>query len=137
MKLISTVSADNFIKCSVCIEATYAKKPFQSITSRQTTLLELVHSDLADLKNTASKGAKRYYITFVDDFSRYTEVHLLRSKNEAEEIFLKYKVEVENQLERKIKRFRTGRSEEYETTSLIAFCEKNGIIHEVNVPRTP
>jgi len=60
-------------------------------------LLELVHSDVADFKNTASKGGKRYHNIFVDDRSRYTKVYLLRSKNEAEEIFLKYKVEVANQ----------------------------------------
>jgi len=54
MKLISAVNVENFTKCYVCIEAKYAKKPFKSVTSRQTTFLELVHSDLADLKNIAS-----------------------------------------------------------------------------------
>ena len=96
MKLISAMNVKNFTKCSVCIEVEYAKKPFKSVTSKQTTLLELVHLDLVDCKNTTSKGGKRYYITFVDDCSRYTKVHLLRSKNEVEKIFLKYKAEVEN-----------------------------------------
>ena len=102
MKLISAVNVDDVSKCSMCVEAKYAKKSFKLVTSRQSTLLELVHSDLANFKNTASKGGKRYYITFVDDCSRYTKVYLLRSKNVAEEIFLKYKVEVENQFDRKI-----------------------------------
>jgi len=44
-----------------------------------------VHSDLADFKNTMSKGGKKWYITFVVDFSRYTKVYLLKSKNEAEQ----------------------------------------------------
>ena len=55
------------------------------------------HSDLADFKNTISKVGKKWYITFVDDFSRYIKVYLLKSKDEAEEMFLKYKAEVENQ----------------------------------------
>lgn len=80
MKLISVVLVDDFTKCSVCIEAKYAKKPFKLVTSRKTTLLELVHSDLADFKNIASKGGKRYYITLVDDCFRHTKVYLLRSK---------------------------------------------------------
>jgi len=62
-------------------------------------LLELVHSDLANFKNTMSKGGKKWYITFVDDFSKYTKVYLFKSKDEAEEIFLKYKAKVENQLD--------------------------------------
>lgn len=55
LKLIFGVNIDNVSKYSVCVEAKYAKKPFKSVTSRQTTLLELAHSDLADFKNTASK----------------------------------------------------------------------------------
>ena len=69
------------------------KKAFKPVTSKQIGLLELVHSDLADFKNTAGKGGKTYYITFVDDYSRYTKVYLLSLINEAEEMFL-YKVEV-------------------------------------------
>jgi len=56
LKLISVVNVDNISKCSVCVEAKYAKKPFKLVTSKQTTLLELVYLDLADFKNTASKG---------------------------------------------------------------------------------
>ena len=52
-------------------------------------------------------------------------------------MFLKCKIEVENQLDRKIKRLRTDRGGEYETNSLTTFCEKNGIIHEVSAPYTP
>jgi len=75
------------------------RKPFKLVTSRQTALLELVHSDLADFKNTASKRGKRYYITFVDDYSRYTKFYILRFKNEVKEMFLKYETEIENQLD--------------------------------------
>ena len=69
MKLIYVVYVDNFSKRSVCIEAKYTKKPLKSVTSRQIALSELVHFDLADFKNTATKGGKRYYITFIDDYS--------------------------------------------------------------------
>ena len=100
-------------------------------------MVELVCSYLFDFKNTASKGGKKYCITFVDGYSRYTKVYLLRSKSEADEMFLKYKVEVENQLDWKIKRLRTDRDGKYETNSMIAFCVKNGIIYEVSAPRTP
>ena len=42
-----------------------------------------------------SKDRKKWYVTFVDDCSRYTKVYLLKFKDEAEEMFLKYKAEVE------------------------------------------
>ena len=52
-------------------------------------------------------------------------------------MFLKNQVEVENQLDQKIKKLSTDRCGEYETNSLTAFCEKNGIVHEVSAPHTP
>ena len=97
MNLIPSISEKTILKCPICVEAKHFKKPFKSISKRQTELLELVHLDLADFKNSISRGGKRYYITFVDDFSRYTKVYLLRSIDEAETMFLKYKAEVENQ----------------------------------------
>ncbi|CAN1185666.1 Retrovirus-related Pol polyprotein from transposon TNT 1-94, partial [Linum perenne] len=111
-------------KCPVCVEAKFAKKPFHAVTKRVTDLLELIHSDLADFKEVESKGGKRYYVTFVDDFSRYTKVYLLRTKDEAEVKFLAYKAEVENQLDRKIKRLRSDRGGEYNSNFLREVCEK-------------
>ena len=111
MHLMDVVNDENCSKCSVYVEAKYAKKkPFKLAKTRSIELLELIHSYLVDFKNTISKGGKKYYINFVDDFSRYTKVYLLKSKNEVVEIFLKYKAEVENQLDKKIKRLRTDRS---------------------------
>ncbi|XP_075077010.1 uncharacterized protein LOC142163773 [Nicotiana tabacum] len=129
IELISAVNVDNFFKCPVCVEAKHTKKPFKNVISRKTDLLELVHSDLANFKNIVSKGRKKYYITFVGDFSGYAKVYLLKSKDEVESIFLKYKVEVENQLDRKIKRLRCDRGGKYSTNTLETFCE-NGIINE-------
>ncbi|KAL0407798.1 UNVERIFIED_CONTAM: Retrovirus-related Pol polyprotein from transposon TNT 1-94 [Sesamum radiatum] len=72
-----------------------------------------------------------------DSVKRYTKIYLLRNKDEATEMFLKYKCEVENQLDKKIKRLRTDRGGEYCTNFLKDFCEKNGIIHETSAPYTP
>ena len=128
------IKYDDFSKCHVCVEAKHVKKPFKSIIIRNTKLHELIHSDF---KNAVSKRGKKYYITFVDDFSRYSKVYLLKSKDEAESMFLKFKAEVENQLDRKIKRFKYDRGGEYSAKTLEDFCEENGIIHEVSAPYTP
>ncbi|KAL0290771.1 UNVERIFIED_CONTAM: Retrovirus-related Pol polyprotein from transposon TNT 1-94 [Sesamum angustifolium] len=74
------------------------------------------------------QGGKKYYISFVDDYSRYTKIYLLRSKEEASEMFLKYKAEVENQLDKTIKRLRSDRGGEYGTNFFKEFCENNGVL---------
>ncbi|KAL0312905.1 UNVERIFIED_CONTAM: Retrovirus-related Pol polyprotein from transposon TNT 1-94 [Sesamum radiatum] len=137
MNLINTFEASKCTKCSICVESKFVKKPLKPVTQRCTELLELIYSDLADLKNTLSKGGKKYYISLVDDYSRYTKIYLLRTKDEATEMFLKYKCEVENQLDKRIKRLRTDRGGEYNTNFLKEFCENNDIIHETNAPYTP
>ena len=91
-------------KCETCVEAKSTKKTCKYILNKEAEPLNLIHSDLGDLKQTMTKGVKRYYITFIDDYSRYTKVYLLRNKDEAGEKFLIYKNKVENQLNKKIKR---------------------------------
>ena len=43
-----------------------------------------------------TRGGKRFYVIFVDDHSRFTKLYLLRTKDEALEMFIKYKSEVDN-----------------------------------------
>jgi len=99
-------------RCDVCVESKITKKTCHSV-ERQTELLGLIHSDLADLKQTMSRGGKNYFVTFIDDFSRYTKVYLIKHKDEAFDMFLTYKAVVENQLNKKIKRIRLDRGGEY------------------------
>ena len=54
-------------------------------------------------------GGKKIYVTFIDDYSRFTRVYLFRNKDEAFDMFLSYKAEVETQLDRKIKKIRSDR----------------------------
>ena len=115
-------------KCQICVTSKLTEKTCSSVT-RETKLLELIHFDLGDLKQTMTRGGKKFYVTFIDDYSRFARIYLLRSKDEAFDMFLSYKAEVENQLDRKIKRIRSDRGGEY--IPLNDYCEKEGIIHEV------
>ena len=82
-----------------------------------------------------TRGDNKFYVTFIDDYSRFTRVYLLRNKDEAFDMFLSYKVEVEIQFDRKIKRIRSDIGGEY--IPLNYYCEKEGIIHEVTPPYSP
>jgi len=61
-------------KCNVCVESKITKKTCYYV-KRQTEHLGLIHTNLADLKQTMSRGGKNYFVTFIDDFSRYTKVY--------------------------------------------------------------
>jgi transposase InsO family protein len=84
-----------------------------------------------------TKGGKRYFITFIDDSTRFCYVYLLKSKDKALHYFKTDKAEVENQLERKIKRLRSDRGGEYFSGDFSEFYVERGIIHERTPPYSP
>ena len=77
------------------------------------------------------------YITLIDDATRFYYVYLLYTKDEALDYFKIYKVEVENQLERKIKRLRSDRGSEYFSNIFDEFYEELSTIHERTPPYSP
>ena len=79
-----------------------------------------------------STGGKNYFVTFINDYSRYIKVYWIKHKYEAFDVFLKYKVKVENQLNKKIKRIRSYRGGEYVLFN--EYCVRECIIHEVTPP---
>ena len=82
------------------------------------------------------RGGKKYFLTLIDDCTKYCYVYLLRSKDEALEMFQHFKNEVENQLGRKIKVIRSDRGGEYEAP-FGDFCSQHGIIHQTTTPYSP
>jgi transposase InsO family protein len=64
-------------------------------------------------------------------------VYLLKTKDEALNYSKAYKAEVENQLERKIKRLRSDRGGEYFSSEFSEFCIEHGIIYERTPPYSP
>jgi transposase InsO family protein len=77
-----------------------------------------------------TKGGNKYFMTLINDSTRYCYVYLLKSKDEALNFLKIYKAEAENQLDRKIKRLRSDCGGEYFSNEFDSFCAENGIIHE-------
>ena len=125
-----------FLKCELCVKSKMIKKSFKSV-DRSTNLLTLIHSDICELNGMLTRGENIFFITFIDDYSRYTYVYLLKHKDEAFAVFKNYKAEVENQLDKKIKILRSDRGGEYFPHEFNKFCEEHGIIHQCSAPRTP
>lgn len=75
--------------------------------------MDLVHSDVYSPNEVASLGGKRYLVTFIDDFSRYTVVYFLKEKSEVEEHLKIYVAMVKNKFGVKPKVIRSDRGGEY------------------------
>jgi hypothetical protein len=57
--------------CEICIQAKMTRKAFFKV-ERNTNLLELVHSNICELNGILTRRGNRYFITFNDDYSKYT-----------------------------------------------------------------
>ena len=90
---------DDNNKCKVCIQAKMTKKLFLKV-EKNSQLLEVVQSNISEINGMLTRDGKRYFITFIDDYSRFTYVYLLRTKDEAFGKFKEFKKMVENQKER-------------------------------------
>jgi hypothetical protein len=85
-------------KCHVCVESRQTRKPHKTVEARSLASLELIHSDLCEMNGVLTKGEKKYFMTLIDDSTRFCYIYLLKSKDEALHYFKIYKDEIENQL---------------------------------------
>ena len=133
---IPELSLNDFDKCEFCSQAKITKNPHKSV-ARETEKLDLIHSDLCEFDGVLTRNNHRYIMTFIDDYSGYTYIYLLKHKSEAFSMFRTYLAEIENQFGRKIKRFRSDRGTEYDNIDFNNFYAANGIIHETTAPYSP
>ncbi|KAL0453561.1 UNVERIFIED_CONTAM: hypothetical protein Slati_1334200 [Sesamum latifolium] len=100
------------------------KKPFVGQSAIANGLLDLVHTDICGPLSILARGGFSYFITYTDDHSRYGYVYLMRYKSEAFRKFKKYRLEVENQTNRKIKALQSDRGGEYLSGEFIDYLKR-------------
>jgi transposase InsO family protein len=99
--------------------------------------LELLHLDLFGPSTYDTLGGRRYGLVIVDDFSRYTRVFLLKSKDETHKYFTKFAKQVKRTFEEVIKTIRTDNGSEFKNYAMEDFVCDEGIKHEFSAPYTP
>ncbi|KAA0053129.1 integrase [Cucumis melo var. makuwa] len=122
--------------CEVCILAKHHRDSFPTGKAwRASKPLELIHTDLCGPMRTTTNGGNRYFITFIDDFSRKLWIYFLKEKSEALVCFKSFKAFTENQSGYKIKTLRSDRGGEY--IAFGNFFKEQGIHHQMKARMTP
>ncbi|GKB36631.1 retrovirus-related pol polyprotein from transposon TNT 1-94 [Tanacetum coccineum] len=124
--------------CSACTMGKSKKKPHKP-KSKDTNQekLYLLHMDLYGPMRIASVNGKKYILVIVDDYSRFTWVKFLRSKDEAPDFIIKFLKMIQVQLQVTVRRIRTYNRTEFVNQTLHEYYEKIGISHETSVARSP
>src|SRR6202522_3225275 len=140
--LVEGVELDLASKPSVCESCEWAKGERKAITrvhegQRTTEIGGEIHSDLWGPAPVETINQKLYYISFTDDFSRFTSVYFLRTKDKAFESYQAYEAWMKTQHNHPIKALRSDRGGEYLGADFSAHLKKAGTIRKLTTHDTP
>ncbi|GJX49690.1 retrovirus-related pol polyprotein from transposon TNT 1-94 [Tanacetum coccineum] len=113
--------------------ASHPPKPVPNSKQR----LHLLHMDLCGPMRIASINEKRYVLVIMDDYSRYTWVHFLRSKDEAPEVIKTFLKRIIVLLQSHVIIIRTDNGTEFKIQILKEYFDSVGISHQASFVRTP
>ncbi|GJU07994.1 retrovirus-related pol polyprotein from transposon TNT 1-94 [Tanacetum coccineum] len=124
--------------CSACAMDKSKKKPHKpkSEDTNQEKLY-LLHMDLCRPMRVASVNGKKYILVIVDDYSRFTCVKFLMSKDEAPDFIIKFLKMIQVRLKVTVRRIITDNGTEVVNQTLREYYEKIDISHETSVSRSP
>ncbi|GKC11141.1 retrovirus-related pol polyprotein from transposon TNT 1-94 [Tanacetum coccineum] len=124
--------------CSACAlgkSKKYSHQPKAEDTNQEK--LYLLHMDLCGPMHVESINGKNYILVIVDDYSRFTWVEFLRSKDEAPDAIIKCIKKIKVHLNATIHKVRTDNGTEFVNQTLHDFYENVSISHQTSVARTP
>nr|GEZ97289.1 retrovirus-related Pol polyprotein from transposon TNT 1-94 [Tanacetum cinerariifolium] len=124
--------------CSACKQEKIHRKYHKSKTTFASNKpLYLLHMDLCGLMYVESINGKRYVLVVVDDYSWYTWVSFLHSKDEASEVIISFIKKTQVNLQLQVQRVRTDNGTEFKNKTLAKFFDEVGITQQISAARTP
>nr|GMD42616.1 putative late blight resistance protein homolog R1B-17 [Ipomoea batatas] len=131
----SVVTADSkHLTCDVCHYAKQKRSSFPISLTCSKHIFDLVHLDIWGPFPVCSLRNEFYFLTIVDDHSRFTWIHLMRNKGETRQFVKNFHAYVLTQFGIRIKTFRSDNGSEFKMHD---FFSENGIIHQTSCVNTP
>jgi len=110
--ILESIDFTNFDVCVECIKGKQTKAKRLG-AYRGSNVLELIHTDICGPFPTPFWNGQQYFISFIDDYSRYAYLFLIHENSQSLDVFKSFKVEVENKLNKRIKSVRSDHGGEY------------------------
>jgi hypothetical protein len=120
--------------CPICPMAKQHKLPFPISTSISNSPFDLIHCDIWGPLATNSINGSSFFLTIVDDYSRFTWVHLMQHKSQTRSIIKSFFQLVQTQFKTKIKCLRSDNGAEFKMND---YFSDQGTIHQLSCIETP
>lgn len=115
------------MKCSNCIQSKMTNVPFENNRTKTTEILELIHTDLNGPHNTTGYGGEKYFLNFIDDYSKCTRIFCIKSKGETAKCFIEFINLVENKFGKRVKKIQCDNGKDYLNKDIYNFIRHKGI----------
>jgi len=122
--------------CDACEYGKHTRSTYVSRGLRSVSPFMLIHSDVWTCPITSISGM-RYFVTFIDCYSRVTWIYLIKHKSEVLKCFQNFSSLIENQYDARVKVLRTDNGTEYVNNEFGNFLSAKGILHQITCPDTP
>lgn len=124
--------------CEGCVTGKLPRAAIPKFSeTRASEILQLIHTDLAGPMEIRSKGGARYFVTFIDDKSRWLTVYLLHRKSDCFDAFQRFLRLAETQTGCKLRQLRSDGGGEYFSNEFSSFLEDRGIQRQTTCAYTP
>ena len=118
-------------QCKGCTMGKFLKTTFHEKENCASMILERIHTDVCGPFSVASTAKHRYYVIFVDDYSRRRWILFMQKKSETFSKFCEFKALVEKELGKQLKSLRSNNGVEYISGKFKDFCSEEGIQREL------
>ena len=125
---------NNIPTCETCIQSKATTKVNRQPGERASQYLQTVHSDIWGPVKPLTWSKGRWYISFIDDYTRWATVSILTSKDTTYKEFLNWLTLEENQSGTKLKRFHTDNAKEYQSLQIKDTLQEKGILNTYAAP---
>jgi hypothetical protein len=136
--IVPQISFNSKHVCTICPLARHHRLPFVSSSSVLASPFDLIYCDIYGPFFTKSINGSSYFLTIVDDYNRFTWVHLLQNKSLTRTILQSFFILVQTQYNTKIKCVRFDNGLEFKMDDFFLFLfSKQGTIHQLSCVETP
>jgi len=122
--------------CDGCEFGKHTRSSYASSGSRSSHAFDLVHSDVWGPCSTTSINGYRFFVTFIDCYSRVTWLYLMKNKNDVLACFKDFHKAAQTQFGAVVKALRSDNGTEYTNNAFEEYLSVHGIHHQTTCPYT-